>query len=606
MCGLAGIIDATLSREEGDLLLTRMLASIRHRGPDNSSRWLDPPVLLGHNRLSIIALSDDANQPMVSGDLVLVYNGELYNYVELRAELTKLGHAFRTRSDTEVVLLAYRAWGPACVHRFMGMWAFAIWDRAHRELFCSRDRFGIKPFYYIHDGQRLYFGSEYKPLKHSPLFTTRFNQQQIARGLLLELPAYRDQSYFECIKVLPERSNLRFTNGRVAVTEYWDLDPSRRFPGGLDDKKRRFRDLFRESITLHLRSDVPVGGCLSGGLDSSAITSVVSRDHPRIPFTTFTIHYGGKTGMDERGWVGEVLKAFPRLDPVYCSPSDDQVAACIDEVIRAHDVPHIRSSAISYYFLMQAAAQHRMKVMLDGQGADEYLAGYTPSFAYFVAGQLRRLHFLGAWRALHWPSCRRLGRRRIAENGLRSALWGARQIQAMHSGLRASTFGFKHSPEFAPKPVRGTILQQYLYHALFTYHLPALLHYQDRVAMHFSIENRVPFLDHRLVEFVYSLDDEDLVHLGQTKYILRAALEHYLPPAIAARTDKQPFSGQDVSPWLTGSLRHMLEKPFEFDQLTFLNPRQTTELVDTFRQGNHARRRLVWRLAVLKRWMELQ
>jgi len=168
MCGLAGIIDPRLSRESGDLLLTKMLASIRHRGPDNSSRWIDMPVLLGHNRLSIIDLGAEANQPMVSGDHVLVYNGELYNYVELRDELTKLGHSFRTRSDTEVLLVAYREWGDRCVSRFVGMWAFAIWNTRKQELFCSRDRFGIKPFYYIHEGDRFYFGSEYKPSSTLP------------------------------------------------------------------------------------------------------------------------------------------------------------------------------------------------------------------------------------------------------------------------------------------------------------------------------------------------------------------------------------------------------------------------------------------------------
>lgn len=246
---------------------------------------------------------------MESGDLVIVYNGEVYNYLELRDELMGQGHTFRTQSDTEVVLVAYKEWGAECVKRFVGMWAFAIWDRMNRELFCSRDRFGIKPFYYIHNGNRFYFGSEYKPLKLSPLFSSRLNQQQIGRGLLLDLVSYRDESYFECIKVLPERSNLLFKNGRVSVTEYWDIDSSKRFHGTFEDKKRRFLELFRDSVKLHLRSDVEVGGCLSGGLDSSAIASVVSEDHRGVPFKTFTIYYDGNGQMDEREWVGEVAQS---------------------------------------------------------------------------------------------------------------------------------------------------------------------------------------------------------------------------------------------------------------------------------------------------------
>lgn len=606
MCGLVGMIDSTLSREQGNAILTKMLETIRHRGPDNSSRWVDMPVVLGHNRLSIIDLTDGANQPMESGDLVIVYNGEVYNYRELRDELMKKGHTFRTKSDTEVILLAYKEWGTECVKRFVGMWAFAIWDRTNNELFCSRDRFGIKPFYYVHDGDRFYFGSEYKPLKLSPLFSNRLNQQQIVRGLLLELPSYREQSYFESIKVLPERSNLLFKNGRVSVTEYWDIDPSRRFRGSFEDKKRRFVELFRDSIRLHLRSDVEVGGCLSGGLDSSAIASVVGTDYESVPFKTFTIHYNGTGQMDERKWVAEVLKAYPHLDPVYCSPSENQLASCLDRVITAHDTPYIRSSTISYYFIMQAAAQRRMKVMLDGQGSDEYLAGYEPSFSRVIAGQLRRLRFLSAWRAFNWPQSQRHGRRRIAKRSLRAALWDAGRLYTRYYQSQCFRLGIDSPPEFELRKVRGSPLKQYLYHLLLTTSLPVMLHYQDRMAMHFSIENRVPFLDHRLIEFVHSLDDEDLVFLGQTKYVLREALKPVLPPAITARADKIMFSLTDIGPWLNGPFRYLLEKPLDFDRLSMLNPERTGALIDRFKRGDRGSGKLVWRLAVLQRWVETQ
>ena len=220
MCGIAGIIDPTLSRDQGEVLLTKMLESIRHRGPDNSSQWIDMPVLLGHNRLSIIDLSDDANQPMEFDDLMIVYNGEVYNYLEIKDDLIKKGYRFRTKSDTEVVLAAYKEWGGECVKRFVGMWAFAIWDKTRRELFCSRDRFGIKPFYFIHAGDKFYFGSEYKPLKFSPLFDSKFNYGQISRGLFLPMASYQDETYFECLKILPPRTNLIFKNGTISLSEY--------------------------------------------------------------------------------------------------------------------------------------------------------------------------------------------------------------------------------------------------------------------------------------------------------------------------------------------------------------------------------------------------
>lgn len=607
MCGLAGMIDPRLSRDEGDGLLDRMLTSIRHRGPDNSARWLDGPVYLGHNRLSIIALTSDANQPMLAGDLVLVYNGEVYNYLELRAELELKGHRFRTASDTEVVLEAYREWGPSCVQRFMGMWAFAIWDRAKRELFCSRDRFGIKPFYYIHAGDRFYFGSEYKPLRLSPLFSGRLNRQQVSRGLTLQLVSYRDESYFEGITVLPERSNLLFKDGRVSVTRYWELDPGRRFHGSQQDKEARFLDLFRDSVKLHLRSDVPLGGCLSGGLDSSAIASVIGRDHADVPLTAFTIHYTGPGMMDEREWVAEVLKAYPDIRPVSCAPSDAQVAAVFDEVLGAHDVPFPHSMSLSYHFLIEAAVRHGMKVMIDGQGADEYLAGYQEGYNRLIAGYLRRLRLPSAWRALHWPAARqRSGRRRLLRRSWRVATRGE---QGIYDGFRrsgSSTLGIDPEPECVLDRVVGTPLKQYFYHQIFTRILPSMLHYQDRIAMSWSIENRVPFLDHRLVEFVYSLDDDDLIRMGQRKYIMRATLRSYLPPPIANRTSKQPFAGVNTSAWLRGPLGFLFDRPIDFDRLDMLDPSKTGALLEAFRRGDDAHAQLVWRLAVLKRWLEIQ
>ena len=386
----------------------------------------------------------------------------------------------------------------------------------------------------------------------------------------------------------------------------WDLDSSKKFHGTFEDKKRRFLELFRDSVRLHMRSDVKVGGCLSGGLDSSAIASVVSKDHAGIPFTTFTIYYKGKGQMDERKWVGEMLKVYPHIDPVYCSPSDDELASSFERASRSHDIPIPRSSAISYYFLMQSASQHGMKVMLDGQGADERSPGHESSFIRLIAGQLRKFRFLNTWRALNWQSFRPLGRRRTAKNSLRVVLWGERRLYDKHYYWLCSALGLDTAPEFDLRKVQGSPLQQYLYHLLFTTSLPGLLHYQDRIAMLFSIENRVPFLDHRLIEFVHSLEDEDLVFLGQTKYILRASLKPFLPAEIAARTDKQAFVGREMPVWLSGPLKYLLQKPFNFDRLSMLDPGKTNMLIERFKDGDHSQSRLVWRLAMLNHWIETQ
>ena len=263
------------------------------------------------------------------------------------------------------------------VYRDVG---FRYLGQKKKELFCSRDRFGIKPFYYIHAGSRFYFGSEYKPLKLSPLFDNAFNYRQISRGLLQEMVSYRDETYFDCLKILPAKSNLIFRDGKVSVTEYWDVDSSRKFHGTFEDKKTRFLELFRDSVKLHLRSDVEVGGCLSGGLDSSSIASVIGKDHSSLPFKTFTIYYKGENAMDERRWVSEVVKTYPTIEPFYHCPSDDEVATSFDHALALHDVPIPMSPPISYYFVMKLASQSGIKVMLDGQGSDEYLGGYSPSF----------------------------------------------------------------------------------------------------------------------------------------------------------------------------------------------------------------------------------
>jgi asparagine synthase (glutamine-hydrolysing) len=435
------------------------------------------------------------------------------------------------------------------------MWAFAIWDKTKKELFCSRDRFGIKPFYYLHAGDKFYFGSEYKPLKLSPIFTNRFNQAQIARGLLEAMASYQDETYFACLKILPQRTNLLFKHGKVNITQYWDIDPARKFHGAFEEKTDRFCELFRDSIKVHMRSDVEVGACLSGGLDSSSIASVVATDYGQVPLKTLSIYYEGEGQMDERPWIREVLRTYPQIEPVFYSPSEEDVRESFDHAVMINDVPLLSSLPMSLYFVMKAAKQHRMKVMLDGQGADEYLGGYSPS----------------AEKQVDWIS--------------------------LSSDKR---------PETSIKIVGGSRSKQYLYHLMFAMPLPELLHYGDRMSMAFSIESRVPFLDHRLVEFVHSLDDEDIVTSGETKYILRKSLYRYLPRAIADRKKKQPFFGAEAAMWLRGPLRFLIESPFNLDQLCILDSDKINGLVDKLKSGDNSDARFVWRLALTNHWLSKQ
>ena len=609
MSGIAGMIDPRLEPQEGKALLERMLRSIHHRGPDYSSSWLEMPALLGHNRLSIIDLSDRANQPMAYDGLVIVYNGEVYNYLEIRRDLEEQGYKFGTTSDTEVILAAYREWGSNCVTRFVGMWAFAIWDATKKELFCSRDRFGIKPFYYIHSGDRFYFGSEYAPLKLSPIFNSAFNLDQVSRGLRLGVACYQGDTYFKCLKALPERCNLKFKEGKVSVTPYWDIDGASKFRGTFEEKRARFLNLFRDSVRLHMRSDVAVGGMLSGGMDSSSIVSVVGRDFPTVPFKTFTIYYEGQDQMDERAWAREVTSAYSNLEPVYYAPSDREVTECFDVLSKAHDAPIPEPAVVSTYFVMKRAAEKKIKVLLSGTAADSYLAG-LPKYDRLIGGQIKRARWLRAlkllWEArsqgsLDFVSTGLLGLKSVAAAALsEEAIWRGRsrfQFSRITTAKNISSdLGRFHSSR----------LNQYLYHRLLHTFVPGLLHCEDRMSMAFSIECRVPFLDHRLVEFAFALDDEDKIREGQTKYILRRSMEGIVPTAILARRDKQPFFGQEMVGWLNGPLKHLTELPMTFDGIDVINEREAQRVVRDFREGDRSKIWLVWRLAMLNYWVNGQ
>lgn len=609
MCGIAGMIDPALGRDDATTLLGGMLDSIRHRGPDASGTWVDMPVLLGHDRLSIIDLSDLGGQPMEYEGLVIVHNGEVYNYLEIRAELEAKGHRFRSTSDTEVIVAAYKEWGAECVSRFVGMWAFAIWDKDNRELFCSRDRFGIKPLYYIHSGDRFYFGSQYAPLKRSPLFEFELNLDHVRRGFQVGAIAYRDETYYRCLKALPERSNLLFKDGTVTVEPYWELDCTRRFPGSFEDKRQRFLELFRDSVRLHMRSDVPIGGMLSGGMDSSAIASVVGTDFPDVDYKTFTVYYDGWKKMDERRWAKEVVAAYPNLDPFYFQPDDDEIADSYESIVDAFEAPLPATPPISCWFVMKAAAANGLKVMLDGQGSDEFIGGYHPAYDRQIAGLLRRMRFLTAARALlgfrRERSADLRSTLRVAATGALATVAGEQALWMRHFRPTISEMLTNDVP-YSLERVPGSRLSQYFYHLLFASFLPSLLHYGDRMSMAWSVECRVPFLDHRLVEFVFSLDDDDKLHEGQSKYIQRRALEGLLPNPIIHRKDKQPFLGGEASEWLRGPLRHLTEMPLDLDGLGFLGTDKANALVQEFKSGNDGLGELVFSIVNLNYWLARQ
>ncbi len=605
MCGIAGFIDSKQSTEGAEKTIAAMLESIAHRGPDARSTWVNMPVVLGHNRLSIIDLSEDGTQPMHYFDSAIVFNGEIYNYIEVRVELVKKGYKFSTQSDTEVILAAYREYGAKCVDHFVGMWAFALWDKLKGELFCSRDRFGIKPFYYILDGDRFYFGSEYKALKKSPVFSNDLNLDQVSRGLQLGWVCYEDETYYSKLKALPAATNLVYKDGEVLVDKYWDIDSTRKCNLTIEEKYSEFRKLFLDSIKLHMRADVEVGGCLSGGLDSSAIAASVAKLFPEINFKTFTIYYEGKDEVDERPWVSEVLKENKSLIDYTFSPTEKDLLDNYEKAFYHADVPMAGSSPISQYFVMQLASKHGIKVLLDGQGSDEYLAGYMHSFYRLIGGLLSNGKLLKAHTQFYsHTGIQDFSVGKKIDSAAKSILTIFKNENSLYNFEYKNYFPFLSTNSKQPislKKFNSSRLNQFLYQLTFNTSLPSLLQYEDRNAMAFSIESRVPFLDHRLVEFAFSLNDDDKFSEGITKKILRKGLHDILPKKIMNRTDKKGFVTPGEIKWLRGPLKNLVD--INYDKMPFIDYRKTKNILDSFKNGENRNANFVWRISTLNYWM---
>jgi asparagine synthase (glutamine-hydrolysing) len=605
MCGIAGLIVHNSGRQERLEQVHNMLRTITHRGPEASQAVADGPYALGHNRLKIIDLSDEANQPFEYGDVVIAFNGEVYNYIELREQLIKNGFQFRTQGDTEVICAAYKFWGDDCVKHFVGMWAFALWDNAKRRLFCSRDRFGIKPFYYIQNGADVYFASEYKAIKVLPVFNGNVNREQVNRGIQMVWSGLHDETYFEQIKSLPAAHNLVWENSKTTISRYWDIDfnaPASQLTW--EEKKEKFYTLFEDSIKLHSRSDVQNGTCLSGGLDSSAIASVYSKLMPDVPIKSFSVYY--EEDVDERPFVREVAAKYSNIQPFYFSPSNGQIAESFHRMAYHADVPVLGSSFVSQYFLMQLAKDNGVTVVIDGQGSDEYLGGYLHSF-YRVIGQLfSRGRFLKGYQVLNALSEREnfSGNKRndFFKKSLVSMFTNEQAIYNLeYSRFKPYLTGERGNLRFADKTPDK--FNNFLYHILMTSTLQTLLHFEDRNSMAFSLESRVPFLDHRLVEFAFTLTREDRINdKAETKYILRESLKNVLPQKVYARKDKKGFVTPGEVKWLNGPLQFLLD--IDYNRFNWLNKEALKKAVESYKAGDTAKAALVWRIACTHYWLK--
>ena len=605
MCGIAGLVDQRLQQQDLLDAGSRMLEVMAHRGPDHRGTWCTPPVFLGHNRLSILDLSSGSHQPMSSHGLTITYNGEVYNYVELRAELESHGYQFHTTGDTEVILTAFRHWGAGCVERFIGMWAFAIWNESTQELFCSRDRFGIKPFHYILRDGRLHFASEIKGLRTSPLDRGGLNESQLLRGLYLGWMHHWDETSFVDIKSLPASHNLTCSRGEIRIWQYADIatqpDTSRSFT----DNVESFRELFIDSIRLTSRRDVDMGVCLSGGLDSTSIASVLASSTGEHSVKTFTAYYTGTGNVDERPYIDHVLRRYPQIQQQTISPSDTDVAHVFDRVLRLMDAPMPSSSYISQYFVMQLAASHGVKVVLDGQGSDEIMGGYMHSLYRSIADYLRAGKLDDAAKELNHHAARQnYGVRRKLDVLAKSMLAAVRDEPALYRLElgRTAPWIARMSPASIPLHLEmpsGTRLNAFLYNLMRVTLLPTLLHTEDINSMAFSIESRVPFLDHRLVQLCFSMPNEHKIYRGETKRVLRAAMRGMVPDEVLDRKDKTGFITPGHVAWLRGALSHLLEGDWK-DLDWAIDRTALNEVLSAYKRGDNSNALFVWRLAMLR------
>jgi asparagine synthase (glutamine-hydrolysing) len=534
MCGIAG----TVGGKPDGAQLERMALTMQKRGPDGQGVWHDDRAGIAARRLAIIDLHERSNQPLHLESLHLVFNGEVYNYKELREELRDLGHEFETEGDAEVLLHAWAQWGEGTFERLNAMFAFAIWDDSSGTLMLASDPFGEKPLYYALRGDRIVFASEIKALLHDPDVTARPDDAAVSDFLIRGALPPVDQSFFAGIKRLPAAHALTFRDGRASVRRYWEPAPVEP-PAAYEDAVAELRSLLRDSIRLRLRSDVPVGTSLSGGIDSSTIvmlSSELAGDHSRHAFTARFPDWE----RDEWGYADEVAKRAGVVEHHAAEPTIEEVLADLPQLVLDHEEPVGSLSIYAQWRVMQVAKAAGVTVLLDGQGGDELFGGYPATLGWVLRSGSRR-ELLGT---LGDGSARRALVNSLGSDYLPNAARRAYRRRSAPPYVSAHVVDValavpidRATPWFR----RGTPLQRQLVTESFETSLPGLLRYADRSSMAWSREVRLPYLDRRIAELAFSLPAEFDYRDGVSKRILRDVGRGLVPESVLERRDKVGF-----------------------------------------------------------------
>ena len=618
MCGITGIFDTRGASEIHRTVLQRMNDSQLHRGPDEGSLHIEPGVGLGHRRLSIIDIAT-GQQPLFNedGSVVVIFNGEIYNYQQLIPELQALGHVFHTKSDTEVIVHAWEAWGADCVKRFRGMFAFALWDRNQQTFFMARDRLGVKPMYYaLLDDGTLLFGSELKSiLAHGGLrreIDPLAVEEYFALGYVAE-----PRTIFKQAKKLPPAHTLVIRRDQPLgePVEYWDVRFSLDNPISEADAQAELVDRLKESVQLRMIAEVPLGAFLSGGVDSSAVVATMAGLSTE-PVNTCSIAFD-ELAFDESVFAQKVADRYHTNHRVETVKSDD--FDLIDTLARLYDEPYADSSAIPTYRVCQLARKH-VTVALSGDGADESLGGYRRYGFHLMEERMRS----ALPRAVRQPLFGTLGRL------YPKADWAPRMFRAKSTfeGIaRSSVEAYFHSMSFIREPLRSQLysssfkaeLGGYSAQNVFDRHASraatddplALIQYidlhtylvgdintkVDRASMAHSLEVREPLMDHELVEWLASLPSSLKIRNGESKYVLKKAMEPYLPSDIMYRP-KMGFA-VPLARWLRGPLRARVREALLGNQMAesgLFNSATIHRLVEQHESGARDHSTPIWTL----------
>ena len=627
MCGICGVLELRGGRfREEDL--HAMSNTLLHRGPDDQGNFLAGPVALGFRRLSIVDLAG-GHQPMANedGTIWIVFNGEIYNHRELRPALEQRGHRYATNSDTETILHLYEEYGQHCVHHLRGMFAFALWDARRKKLFCARDRLGIKPFYYAITGNRFVFASEAKALFEIPGFQPRLNRRALpeffAFGYLSS-----DETLFEGVrKLLPgHHLQIELTNhdAEPKVAQYWDLDIAPSSERSEAEYVEQFREQFSDTVNSHLMSDVPVGVFLSGGLDSSSIAAVMAGLR-KEPVQTFSVGYA-EDEYSELPYARQLAKHLgAEYNEVILGPQ--QFFASLPQLIWHEDEPLVWPSSVALHYVSRLARE-KVKVVLTGEGADETFAGYlkyratlwnlraAPFYRMLIPQRLQHL----IRNILNWETIPDRLRRKLRHSFLSySDSFKKIYFDNFYSVFRQEQHSELFTPELAEElreidayansmqfyRSNGTgenLLSRLLYLDIKTY-LVELLMKQDQMSMAASIESRVPFLDHKLVEFTARVPATYKVRGLSGKYLLRKAMAHQLPPEVLRRS-KKGFP-TPIRPWLRYRLFDKLSAVLlggRAKERGLINFSYVRRLLEAHRQGHSQATEGCWRLLNFELW----